>query len=75
MNEKIIVIERTYEAPIEKVWEAITDKDQMKQWYFEVSDFKAEVGSAFQSRFGTGEFQRRLEHYTWRVAPELRGDR
>lgn len=48
MDKKIIVIERTYDAPIEKVWEAITDKDQMKQWYFEVSDFKAEVGFEFQ---------------------------
>lgn len=48
MDKKILVIERTYDAPIEKVWEAITDKDQMKQWYFEVSDFKAEVGFEFQ---------------------------
>lgn len=48
MDKKILVIERTYEAPIEKVWEALTNKDQMKQWYFEVSDFKAEVGFEFQ---------------------------
>ena len=48
MNKKIVVIERTFEAPIEEVWEALTNKDQMKQWYFEVSDFKAEVGFEFQ---------------------------
>jgi uncharacterized protein YndB with AHSA1/START domain len=48
MSKKIVVIERTYEAPIEKVWEALTDKDQMKQWYFAVTDFKAEVGFEFQ---------------------------
>lgn len=48
MDKKILVIERGYEAPIEKVWEAITNKDQMKHWYFEVSDFKAEVGFEFQ---------------------------
>ncbi|MGC4231493.1 MAG: SRPBCC family protein [Niabella sp.] len=48
MDKKILVIERTYEAPIEKVWEAITNKDQMKQWYFDVSDFKAEVNFEFQ---------------------------
>jgi uncharacterized protein YndB with AHSA1/START domain len=48
MDKKIVVIERTYEAPIEKVWEALTNKDQMKQWYFDVSDFKAEVGFEFQ---------------------------
>lgn len=48
MNNKILVIERTYEAPIKRVWEAITNKYQMKQWYFEVHDFKAEVGFEFQ---------------------------
>jgi uncharacterized protein YndB with AHSA1/START domain len=56
MDKKIVVIERTYEAPIETVWEAITNKDQMKQWYFEVSDFKAEVGFEFQfSAEGNGK--------------------
>lgn len=30
MSKKIVVIERTYEAPIESVWEALTNKDQMK---------------------------------------------
>ncbi|MFD2962711.1 MULTISPECIES: SRPBCC family protein [Olivibacter] len=48
MNKKIVVIERIYEATMEKVWEALTNKDQMKQWYFDVSDFKAEVGFEFQ---------------------------
>lgn len=48
MDKKIVVVERTYEAPIEQVWEALTNKDQMKHWYFEVTDFKAEVGFEFQ---------------------------
>jgi len=48
MDKKIVMIERTYDAPIETVWEAITNKDQMKHWYFEVDDFKAEVGFEFQ---------------------------
>ncbi len=45
---KKLVIERTYEAPIERVWEAITNKDQMKHWYFEIHDFKPEVGYEFE---------------------------
>jgi uncharacterized protein YndB with AHSA1/START domain len=48
MDPKILLTESIYEAPIEKVWEALTDKDKMKDWYFEVSDFKAEVGFEFQ---------------------------
>ncbi|MGI8635287.1 MAG: SRPBCC family protein [Segetibacter sp.] len=30
MSSIPFVIERTYKAPIEKVWRALTDKDQMK---------------------------------------------
>ncbi len=45
-NEPLI-IERTYDAPSEVVWKAITDKDQMKQWYFDIPDFKPEVGFEF----------------------------
>ena len=41
-------IERTYNAPAAKVWRAITDRDQMKQWYFDISEFKPEVGFEFQ---------------------------
>jgi uncharacterized protein YndB with AHSA1/START domain len=48
MDNKSIIIERIYDAPIDIVWEAITNKDQMKHWYFEVTDFKAEVGFEFQ---------------------------
>jgi uncharacterized protein YndB with AHSA1/START domain len=41
------VIERTYNAPVEKVWKAITDKDQMKEWYFDLAEFTPEVGFEF----------------------------
>jgi uncharacterized protein YndB with AHSA1/START domain len=48
MKNEPFVIERTFNAPIEKVWKAITDKDQMKQWYFDLSAFRSEVGFEFQ---------------------------
>ncbi|HLG38733.1 MAG TPA: SRPBCC domain-containing protein [Chitinophagaceae bacterium] len=41
-------IERTYNAPVDKVWKAITDKNEMKQWYFDITEFKPEVGFEFQ---------------------------
>ena len=41
-------IERTYNAPAAKVWRAITDKEQMKQWYFDIAEFKPEVDFEFQ---------------------------
>ena len=48
MNSDPFVIERTYNAPVHKVWKAITDKEQMKQWYFDLAEFKPEVGFEFQ---------------------------
>lgn len=41
------VIERSFNAPVEQVWKAITDKEQMKQWYFDINAFKPEVGFEF----------------------------
>jgi uncharacterized protein YndB with AHSA1/START domain len=46
------VIERTYNAPAEKVWQAITDRDKMEQWYFKMEEFKPEVG--FEFKFNGG---------------------
>ena len=48
MNKSPFVIERVYNAPIQLVWEAITNRDQMKQWYFDLKEFKPEVGFEFQ---------------------------
>lgn len=49
------VIERFYNAPIEKVWKAITDKEDMKQWYFDIKDFKPELGCEFSFEGGKDE--------------------
>lgn len=48
METKPLILERTYRAPIARVWTAITDRDQMRQWYFELEEFKAEKGFKFQ---------------------------
>lgn len=43
-----IIKEVMINAPAEAVWKAITDKDEMKQWYFDIVEFKAEPGFEFQ---------------------------
>lgn len=53
MKNQPLVIERTYRAPIELVWKALTDRDELKQWSFDLPDFKAEVG--FEFRFMQGK--------------------
>jgi uncharacterized protein YndB with AHSA1/START domain len=79
MKSEPFVIERTYHAPVERVWKALTDKDQMKLWYFDVSGFKPEVGFEFSFQ-GNGSEGQKYTHlcvvkevippkklaYTWR---------
>jgi uncharacterized protein YndB with AHSA1/START domain len=42
-----IVIERTLNASVAQVWKALTDVDQMRQWYFDLKEFRPEVGFEF----------------------------
>jgi uncharacterized protein YndB with AHSA1/START domain len=43
-----VVIERTFAAPVARVWKALTDVGEMKQWYFDLKEFKPEVGFEFE---------------------------
>lgn len=48
MNYQPIVVEELIDAPVSKIWKAITNKDEMKKWYFELEDFRAEKGFEFE---------------------------
>ena len=43
-----LVIERTFDASIERVWKAITNAEEMRHWYFELEEFKPEKGFEFE---------------------------
>jgi len=60
MKTEPFVIERTYNAPIEKVWKAITDKDDMKHWYFDLAAFTPEPG--FEFEFLAGDDKKKYLH-------------
>jgi len=50
MKNEQVVVERTYNAPVKSVWEAITNIEKMQQWYFPMlEEFEPEVG--FETRF------------------------
>lgn len=80
-----VVVEKVYNASVQKVWKAITDRDQMSQWYFDLEEFKPEVG--FEFTFFGGDENKQWEHhcrvtevvpnkkisYTWRY-PGYTGD-
>lgn len=57
MSQQPFSIERTFQASRNQVWKAITDPKDMKQWYFDIPDFKAEVGFHFQFSAGAEEKQ------------------
>ena len=60
MNSKNLIIEQEYNAPLELVWRAITEKELMSKWYFDVSDFSPEVG--FKFHFEGGKEDKRYMH-------------
>lgn len=53
METAPFTIERSYNAPADKVWKAITEKEHMKHWYFDLAEFRPEPG--FEFRFTGGE--------------------
>jgi uncharacterized protein YndB with AHSA1/START domain len=55
MKQEPFVIERIFNAPAKKVWKALTDKDEMKQWYFNIASFKPEPGFEFEFTAGSPE--------------------
>lgn len=64
-DDKPIIVEQTYDSPIDTVWKAITEIDQMRQWFFgSIEDFKPEVG--FETTFNVESESRDFLH-KWRV--------
>jgi uncharacterized protein YndB with AHSA1/START domain len=55
MGNDTYIIEQTYNSPIWIVWRAITSKDEMKKWYFDLQEFIPEVGFEFQFWGGPDE--------------------
>ena len=43
-----VIVERSFNAPVARVWPALTDADEMRQWYFDLKEFKPEVGFEFE---------------------------
>ena len=60
MKQEPLVIERTFNAPSSRVWEAITEKEKMKEWYFDLAEFKPEVG--FEFSFTAGDEKKSYLH-------------
>jgi len=60
MKTEPVVIERTLNASINSVWQALTDNQKMKQWYFDIEEFEPEVG--FEFKFYGGNEEKKYLH-------------
>ena len=58
-----LIIEDLYNAPSDEVWQAISDRNDMKNWYFDVPGFKPEVGIEFTFK-GENEGRVYIHHCT-----------
>jgi uncharacterized protein YndB with AHSA1/START domain len=58
--EKTVTKEFIYNTSPEKFWKALTEKEEMKLWYFDLKEFKPEVG--FEFRFWGGTEERQYLH-------------
>lgn len=81
-----LVVERTFDAPVALVWKVLTEKEHMKEWYFDLEDFRPEAGFEFDFMAGPPDGkpfhhackvtevvpERRLS-YSWRY-PEYSGE-
>jgi uncharacterized protein YndB with AHSA1/START domain len=68
-----IVVEQIYEAPSNRVWDAISKNDEMRQWFFEtIGDFEPKVG--FETEFNVRNGERNFRHL-WRVVEVVPGER
>ncbi len=79
MNTQPVIVERVFNVTADKVWSAITQNEEMKQWFFKLEDFKPKVGFKFDFTGGPDEGKQYLHlcevtevvegnkiAYTWR---------
>jgi uncharacterized protein YndB with AHSA1/START domain len=43
-----VLVERTFSAAPERIWKALTDVEEIRRWYFDLKEFKPEVGFEFE---------------------------
>ena len=67
----MIRIERRYDSPVERVWRAVTEPDEMERWFVVRPSWKPELGETFEAYGHRGEITEldrpRAFAWTWGV--------
>ena len=67
-----IVVEETFAADRSDVWKAVTELDQLRQWFFDcIPEFRAEPG--FETRFTIDTGEREFPH-VWRIVEAVEAE-
>lgn len=69
MSQKAFMIEQTYQSSASRIWKAISDKEEMKLWYFDLKEFRPEVGFEFQ--FWGGPSADRQYHHLCKITEAI----
>ena len=71
MRSKPIIVEQSFSVQPDAVWQAITNPDLMRRWYFkQIEDFRPEVG--FETQFDI-EVGGRIFRHQWKVTDVVPG--
>lgn len=70
---KVVVLARTYAAPAEDVWDAVTDRERLSRWFLPVSG-DLELGGRYQFEGNAGGVVRECDPpsrllVTWEMGP------
>lgn len=60
MEARPLIIERAYHVNRSRLWEALISEHEMKNWFFNIPDFRAEVGYEFRFYGGPDENRKYL---------------
>ena len=64
-EEKPVIVEQSFNVSPDIIWKAISDINQMKEWYFDnIPDFKPIIGFETQFDVNSGE---RIFRHLWKV--------
>ena len=59
-QDEALVVERVFDAPVALVWRALTDIDDLRNWFLDIREFEPRVGFEFQ--FYAGKDQTKYLH-------------
>ncbi|MEQ8952890.1 MAG: SRPBCC domain-containing protein [Gammaproteobacteria bacterium] len=72
-TEEPIVVEETFNCSLAALWNAVTDRDQMVQWFFtDIPAFSPEVG--FYTEFMVDAGERQFLHQ-WEITDSIPGEK